>query len=176
MLDFIKDNLKISDLISATSALIALIAMGVTVWQTIINKKIFNLEKKKFEEEKPNFEIIDYFDSKAIINNSKKITLKFFLVIANRSIKNTTIKNIYLRVIGEEKNIILTPINKPGLLFIGDNIDGNQSVQKWVEFEIESDNYYNLDIIEYKLEIEDINKNKHYKTIIYLEEEVKCDE
>lgn len=147
--------------------------MIVTLWQAVISKKTYNLEKSRREEEKPNFKIINLVDSKAVIGANDKVQLQYYLVVSNLSNKDMTIKDIRLRVVGEEKTIVLTPINKAEMLSVGDNIECNKSIQKWVEFDIGKDAYYNLKIIKFVVEIEDIYSNKQDATIIYMNEEVK---
>ncbi len=165
--------METSDYISAISALISVIAMLVTLWQTIISKKSYNLEKQKCNEDKPNFKIISPIDSKAIIDKGEKVKLQYYLVVTNLSNKDMTIDKISLNVIGEEKSVVLLPTNKSSMLFVGDNIECNKSIQKWVEFEISKELYYNLKIIKFVIEIEDVFKNKRDTTIIYMNEEVE---
>lgn len=160
-------------MISIISAIISFIAMCIAIWQAIEAKKSRLINEKIYKEGQPCFQIIDSFDSRVIINNnSKKVILKFWIVISNLSNNNMTIKSVKLRVIGEEKNIILTPTNKKGLLFIGDNIGSKNSITKCAEFEIDKKIYYEMDIIEYVLEIEDMANNTQNIKIICLNEEV----
>lgn len=165
--------MKISDFISTISAVIAVIAMLVTLWQTIISKKLYDLEKQKIKKDKPNFKIILPINSKAIISNDKNVKLQYYIVITNLSNKDMTINNITLSVVGEEKTTVLLPNHKSSMLFVGDNIECNKSIQKWVEFEISKELYYNLKIIKFVLEIEDVFSNKRDATIIYMNEEIE---
>lgn len=161
------------DYISAVSAGIALIAMLVTLWQTIISKKLYDLEKKKIKEDKPNFKIELPIVSKAIICKGENVKLQYYLVVTNLSNKDMTINSITLSVIGEKKTIILLPTRNSSMLLVGDNIECNKSIRKWVEFEISKELYYNLKIIKFVIEIKDGFSNKRNNTIIFMNEEIE---
>lgn len=157
--------------IAVFSAVISVIAMFITLWQAVLAKKTYNLEKKRLEEEKPDFKITS-LNSKAIIRNDEKVQLKYYIVISNLSNKDMTIKDIKLRIIGEERMVVLTPNNVDDYLYIGDNIECNKSFHNWVEFELTKKLYSDLDILKFIIEIEDIHGNKQDEIIIYMNEEV----
>ena len=157
--------------IAVFSAVVSVIAMFITLWQAVLAKKTYNLEKKRLEEEKPNFRI-SVLNSKAIIKKDEKVQLKYYIVIHNLSNKDMTIKDIKLRIIGEEKMVVLKPNNVDGCIYIGDNIESNKSFHDWVEFELTKSLYSDLDILKFIIEIEDVYGNKQDEIVIYMNEEV----
>lgn len=160
-----------STCIAVFSAIVSVIAMLVTLWQTIITKKTYNIEKKRRQEEQPNFKV-NSLNSKAIVKLDEKVSLKYYIVISNLSNRDMTIKSIKLRIIGEENMVVLEPNNMEGFIYIGENIQCNKSIHNWVEFELTKSLYYDLKILKFIIEIEDVYGNKQDETIIYMNEEV----
>lgn len=163
--------MEISVYVAVFSAGVSVIAMFITLWQAILANKTYSLEKKKREDGQPNFKI-DSMKSKAIIGVGETVRLTYYVVISNLSDKDMTIKDVSLRIIGEEKMIVLKPKNAGESIYIGDNIQCNKSLHNWIEFKITKDLYYDLGILKFIIEIKDIYENKQDTTIIYMDEEV----
>lgn len=158
--------------IAVISALISILAMFISLSQARSASKSYKLAKRIYKEGEPNFTFEDISNSCAItVPNEQIILLKFEIFITNNSDKPMIIKDIRLRVVGEEREVILKPFVNEQSVFCGYNISGNNALKKWVIFKIERNLYENLKIIKYAITIQDTNENIEEKSVIIVKEE-----
>lgn len=162
--------------VSVIAAMISFVSMCCAIRNANISKKNIDLQIKKYEESKPNFKVSTLHSEAKNYISQDKVVLRFFVLFTNLSDKGTSIKNVRLRVIGEENNLILIPTVKEQLISSGENLGANHSNKGWIEFELNGKDYKNLKIIKYELEITDIYDNTETDITINIMEEVIRDE
>ena len=164
-------ELDISDSIALISATISLIAMFISILQAHSAKKSLKIQKELYLCRQPNFKFNEIADSCAYINNSNsKVTLKFRLVISNLSDRAMIIENIYLRIFGENNNIILEPVSNISKLNKGTTIKENNAISENVQFDISLNTYKNLNIFKYEIIIKDAYNNCKKQEQIFIRE------
>ena len=84
-----------------------------------------------------------------------------------------TINQIRLRIRGESLELIVRPTLAGDFLNSGDNIEGNHSMRNWVQFDLPRQQYLDLDILDYTIELQDAHGNIQQNTAIFLREEVR---
>ena len=162
-----------ANLLSIIGAVVAIIAMLVSCWQAHIAKTSLKIEQSVFNDRKPKFTFDGIIDAYA--DNDKcdtSVHLRFLLLITNRSDRTMALRRIQLKIRGDNGDLYLDPITREGCITIGENIEGNHSLSKWVQFDIPRKQYTHLDILDYEIELEDTFKNSQKHTAIYVREEV----
>lgn len=160
--------------ISIIAAVISFIAMIISGVSAHSSRKSYNLQEKKYNDGNPNFQINDILDSYAENDKNKDyIDLHFFILITNYSDKAMHMNKIRLKVVGEKNSIILKPIAQRDYAFDGENIAANNSLKKWVKFQIPRKQYEEIDILKYILSILDAYDNTSEFTSIYIREKVR---
>ena len=170
-------NIKITaTTVSVIAAAISFISMCCSIRNARISKKNLELQIKKYEESKLIFKVnILHSEAKNFISENS-VLLRFFVLFTNLSDKGTSLRNIKLRIFGETNNIILPSVVGENLISNGENLGANHSNKGWIEFEINGNDYKNLKIIRYELDITDIYDNVETDVAINIMEEVINDE
>ena len=158
--------------VSVIAAVVYFVSMCCSIHNAKTSNKNLELQMKKYEESKPNFKINTLHSEAKNFISQNRVVLRFFVLFTNLSDKGTSLKNIKLRIIGETNNLILQPVRRENLISNGENLGANHSNKGWIEFEINGNDYKNLKIIRYELEITDIYDNTESDTTINLMEEV----
>ena len=158
--------------VSVIAAVVSFVSMCCSIHNAKTSNKNLELQMKKYEESKPNFKINTLHSEAKNFISQNRVVLRFFVLFTNLSDKGTSLKNIKLRIIGETNNLILQPVRRENLISNGENLGANHSNKGWIEFEINGNDYKNLKIIRYELEITDIYDNTESDTTINLREEV----
>lgn len=162
--------------VSIVAATISFVSMCCSIRNSYVSKKNLDIQTQKYEESKPNFKVNTLCSEAMNYISQNKVVLRFFVLFTNLSDKGTSIKTVKLRVIGESNNLILFPVVKDDLISSGENLGPNHSNKGWIEFELNGDDYKNLRIVKYELEITDIYENVETDTTVALIEEVINDE
>lgn len=162
-----------ADFVSVISAIVAIIAMLISVSQTRIARKALRLSEAQEEQRKPNFEFSDILDCYVVNNISDNYVHFHFLVFCtNLSDKSMVVKNLTLTVMGDSSSIILHPVvngvNSP----VGLSIPANQSITEWIHFDLLREQYHSLKILNHVISIEDSFGNKREKAAIFIREEL----
>lgn len=156
--------------IAVISAVISVFAMMISLWQAFSAHSNLKINKQIYNDGKPHFTFIDIVDSYAVNNlNDDIVHLKFFVFVINQSDKCMVIKNIRLRVVGEEKEVILNPSESATY---EENVKENSSLKEWIQFDIGRDLYENIKVIKYTVLIQDSYGNTDEKSVIIVREEV----
>lgn len=163
-----------ADTVSVISAVVAFLSMIISWRQAHISKKSLKMESEIFNDRKPNFTFDSIVDCYCI--NDKKddnVHLRFLILLTNRSDRPMTINQIRLRIRGESLELIVRPTLAGDSLNSGDNIEGNHSMRSWVQFNLPRQQYLELDILDYTIEVQDAHGNLQKNTAIFLREEVR---
>lgn len=162
-----------TDTISNISAIVSVIAMVITLWQALIARKSLKIENALFQDRKPKFAFNDILDSYALVDTSdSRVRLVFTLFVSNLSDKAMIVEKIYLRIIGENREVVVEPILHTGEFQKGTTIEESHAMTGKVLFEISRDLYKNLDIIKYAVVIKDNYDNIQEQSVIYVREEL----
>ena len=163
-----------ADVISIIGAVVAFLSMIISWRQAHIAKKSLKMEAAIFNDRKPNFTFDSIVDSYCINDkNEDDVHLRFLILLTNRSDRPMTINQIRLRVRGESLELIVRPTLADSSLNGGDNIEGNHSMRNWVQFDLPRQQYLNLGILDYTIEVQDAHGNLHKNSAIFLREEVR---
>lgn len=162
-----------ADLISIISAIVAIIAMFVSISQTHIARKALRLSEYQEKRRTPNFEFSDILDCYVVNNPSEDyVHFFFFIFCTNLSDNPMVVNKLTLTITGDSNNIILQPAVNSGTYPIGLSIPANQSVTEWIQFDLLREQYHSLKIINHMISIEDSFGNKREKTAIFIREEL----
>ena len=130
-----------ADAVAIVSAIIALIAMFISIWQAVIAKRSFKLQKQLYDEGKPQFRIKDILDSYVVVDNdSEFLKLMFYPLITNLSDKPMIIEKMRLHLVGEVEEVVLVPCIMSDSIHDGYTINGNSSVSEWICFKYQKKN------------------------------------
>lgn len=162
-----------ADLISIISAVVAVIAMFISISQTHIAKKALQLSEMQEKQRQPNFDFSDILDCYVVNNLSEEyVHFHFLIFCTNHSDKPMVIQRLTLTITGDSNDIILQPLTKKGTVSVGLSIPANQGVTEWVQFDLLREQYLSLKIINHIICIEDGYGNKREKTAIFVREEL----
>ena len=162
-----------ADIISVIGAVVAFLSMIISCRQAHIAKKSLKMETVIFNDRKPNFTFDAIVDCYCINDkNEDDVHLRFLILLTNRSDRPMTINQIRLRVRGESLELIVRPTLADSSLNSGDNIEGNHSMRNWVQFDLPRQQYLNLGILDYTVEVQDAHGNPQKSSAIFLREEV----
>lgn len=166
-----------ADAVAIVSAIIALIAMFVSIWQAVIARHSFKLQKQLYDEGKPKFRIKDILDSYVVVDNdSEYLKLMFYPLVTNLSDKPMIIEKIRLHLVGENEEVVLVPCIMSDSIHDGYTINGNSSVSEWVCFEISKEEYKKLKLIKHTLCLHDAYQNSDSMSVIWVKEMVTDNE
>lgn len=162
-----------ADFISTMSAIVAVIAMLISVYQAHIARKAYRLSKEQEAQRKPNFEFSDILNCYVVNNISDDYVHFHFLVFCtNLSDKSMVVKNLTLTIMGDSSSIILQPVVNGANSPVGLSIPANQSVTEWIHFDLLREQYHSLKILNHVISIEDSFGNKREKAAIFIREEI----
>lgn len=166
-----------ADTISIVSAVIAFLSMIIACHQTRLAKKSLKMEKEIFNDRKPNYSFDSIVDCYAI-NDMKEadVHLYFLIMLTNRSDRPMSIHRVSLVIRGESHVMKIQPKLSADSMSIADNIDGNHTMRKWVQFDLPREQYLNLDILDYTIEVQDAHGSLRKNSTIFLREEVYAHE
>lgn len=163
-----------ADTIAVMSAVIALVAMIISWRQAHLAKQSLMMDKEIFNGRKPNFTFDSIVDCYAIHDNEKEnVQLRFLVLITNRSDRPMTINQIILKIRGESLELVIHPTLTDDGINSGTNIEGNHSMRGWIQFELPRQQYFDLGILDYTIEIRDPHGNLQKNSAIFLKEEVR---
>lgn len=166
-----------ADIVAIVCAVISFIAMFVSIWQAIVARHSFNLQKQIYDEGKPKFRIKDILNSYVVVDNdSEKLKLMFYPLITNLSDKPMIIEKIRLHLLGENEEVVLVPCITPDSIHDGYTINGNSSISEWICFEISKEEYKKLKLIKHTLCVHDAYENSDSKSVIWVKEMVTDNE
>lgn len=162
-----------ADMISVIAAAVAFLSMLITLRQAHIAKKSLKMETAIFNDRKPNFTFDSIVECYCINDkNEDNVHLRFLIILTNRSDRPMAINQIRLKIRGESGELIVRPTLTGNFLNNGDNIEGGHSIRSWIQFDLPRQQYLNLDILDYTIEVLDAHGNLQEKGAIYLREEV----
>lgn len=163
-----------ADILSIIGAIIALLSAAFAWRQGSIAKKSLKMEAAIFKDRNPNFTFDSIIDCYAINNKREdNVHLRFFILLTNRSDRPMSINRTRLRIRGEDLEIIVNPVLLDNSVSSGDNIEGNHSLKQWIQFDLPRQQYSNLGILDYTIEVQDAHGNRQENTVIILREEVQ---
>ena len=162
-----------ADTIAIIAAVIAFLSMVVSCHQAHIAKASLKMEAEVFNDRKPKFSFDSIVDC-YVINDKREenVHLRFLILLTNRSDRPMTISKIWLKIRGEVLEMIVNPVLWDDFINNGENIEGNHSMRKWVQFDLPRQQYLNLDILDYTIEVQDAHGNLQKNSAIFLREEV----
>ena len=162
-----------ADFVSILSAIVAIIAMFISVSQTRIARNALRLSEAQEEQRKPNFEFSDILDCYVVNNLSDDfVHFHFYVFFTNLSDKPMVVKNLTLTITGDSNSIILQPVVSSSNSPVGLSISANQSVTEWIHFDLLREQYHSLKILNHIISIEDSFGNKREKAAIFIREEL----
>lgn len=163
-----------ADTIAVIAAVVAFLSMIISWRQAHIARKSLKMETEVFNDRKPNFTFDTIADCYSIIDKKQEyVHLHFLILLTNRSDRTMTISKICLRIRGESLEMIVLPTLTKDSLNCGDNIEGNHSKRCWVQFDLLHEQYRDLGILDYTIEVTDAYGNVQKNSAIFLREEVR---
>ena len=160
--------------VSIIGACISFGSMIIALIGAIISGNNLRLQRKIYDENKPNFKMQEVLDSYIIYDESQDVVqLMFYPLIINNSSKPLILEKIRLNLIGEEQTIVLRPQIKDEYINDGYNIPGFNADTHWICFEMGCTAYVDLKIIKHNLTIEDTLNNAQTVSMTWLKEMVR---
>lgn len=162
-----------ADTVSIVGACIAFGSMIITLIGAIISGNNLRLQRKVYNESKPDFKMQEVLECYTIFNGNQGVMqLMFYPLIINNSSKPLILEKIRLHLVGEDQTILLRPKIYEGYINDGHNISGFEADTHWICFEIDQTVYKDLKVIRHNLTIEDTCNNTQTVSMTWLKEMV----
>ena len=168
--------MDIIEILSAAAAIAAVVGVPIMIAQAFDGRKGRKLQEAQASSQNPNFEISDVLDSYLVQGSAGSSILNFFVLITNRSDKPLSLNKIRLHLVGEIREVTISPILDTNGIHDGYNVAPNNSSTEWIRFSVDNILHRDLRIVKYVLRLTDAYGNSADRTVVYLREVINDDE